>query len=947
MCLGLFLFLMLSNNNNWCSRDNNYSMIRILSKLKQGLNIIHINAQSLLKKIDEFRFLFNDSHIDVICVTETWFRKDMPDSFVKLDEYNLYRADRLGHAGGAAMYVKNTISSRVVCSSSPNDAIEYIFLSVGSGNQRILLGSVYRPNRRVDIGPLLDMVREIALPFQNILIAGDFNSNLLVESGMVDEFRALGLYSVNTTVPTHYTNTTDSLLDLFLVNSLEDCLHYDQLSSPIFSRHDIIFLTYKFSVRYDDRTIRYRDFRNIDYDQLSADMRSVPWDNIYFLTGVDDKVKFFEDNVTYLYDKHVPLKSKVVKPRQQPWFNDTIRNMLIRRDRAYRRWKRFKTVSIHDEYRSIRREVTRKIMNAKTEFYANKFAFAVTSRQKWKEVRSIGIGRSNGTIQTTVDLEELNHAFANIDVPLARNNVYMDAVPTSVSQSGEDNFCFGFQCVSQCDVLQSILDVKSNATGLDGTDPMFLKPLLPLLLPHVTHIFNHVLTTSIFPNSWKRAKIVPIPKSNSEYRPIAILPFLSKALENIIYKQINAFVLEHHLLTDRQSGFRAGRSCTTALLDIAENIRSNIDSNGLTYLVLLDHSKAFDSVNHAILSTKLGRLFNFSSSAVALVRSYLVDRSQAVCMGGSSSGFVKLDRGVPQGSVLGPLLFSLYLNDLVTVPEGCDIQIYADDVQVCFSSDVNNIVACNDHINCNLRNIYNWATNNGLMLNPCKTKCLVISRNGFDATLLPSLMMGGSVIEYVSSARNLGVIFSNDLSWNRHIDSTMGQVYGMLRTLWSIQNFIPLHIRSMIAKSYLLSRLLYCCELYSNCDSVHRGKLTVLTNDIARFVYGIRRSNRASLYVRQLYGMEFHRLLQYRCLIALHKIIYTCEPKYLFDRLRFSRSSRSNCIIPIRYNYLVSDRQFFVYAVRLWNTLPLNLRNVSHFNQFKSKLLGHFTLLQH
>lgn len=274
------------------------------------------------------------------------------------------------------------------------------------------------------------------------------------------------------------------------------------------------------------------------------------------------------------------------------------------------------------------------------------------------------------------------------------------------------------------------------------------------------------------------------------------------------------------------------------------------------------------------------------------------------------------------------------------------MHIYADDVQVCYSCCNYDLDRNIGYINDNLAGICRWASSNGLRLNPSKSKCIVISRIPVDTALLPRIVINNTDVEYVVSSKNLGVIFDNCLSWNRHIEVTIGQIYGMLRTLWSVQHFIPIHIRSIIAKSYLVSRLLYCCEIYTNCDSTHKAKLKVVTNDIARFVYGVKRHESISSFVNEFYGMSCDKLLDYRCLIALHKIIYTREPIYLYERLHFCQSARSNCIIPPRSKYLVSDRQFFVHTVRLWNALPLNLRNIQNISRFKTNLQHHFTSIQ-
>ena len=263
-------------------------------------------------------------------------------------------------------------------------------------------------------------------------------------------------------------------------------------------------------------------------------------------------------------------------------------------------------------------------------------------------------------------------------------------------------------------------DALANwAIGIDGLNPRFFEILLSKLLPYVTHVFNTILTKSTFPDEWKESKITPIPKQNNEFRPISILPFLSKVIENIMSEQINEYVRSHNILCATQSGFIKGNSCMTALTDV---------------VVLRDHSKVFDTVDHSILLKKLGKLFYFSETACRLLRSYLTGRSQIVSYNGTCSESLDVDRGDPQGSVLGPLLFCLYINDLPDTLEHCKIHMYADDVQIYNSGSLNGISACINNINSDLRKIDIWARNNGLCINPTKSKCILTDRSNRNIT---------------------------------------------------------------------------------------------------------------------------------------------------------------------------------------------------------------------
>lgn len=197
------------------------------------------------------------------------------------------------------------------------------------------------------------------------------------------------------------------------------------------------------------------------------------------------------------------------------------------------------------------------------------------------------------------------------------------------------------------------------------------------------------------------------------------------------------------------------------------------------------------------------------------------------------------------------------------------------------------------------------------MLNPKKSKCIVISRNVLDLAYFPSLFIGGAPIEFVDTAKNLGVIFNRTLTWDDHINCTVGKVYGTLRMLWATHHFIPSFTRKMLAKTLVVPMLIYGCEIYCDGDAVSKRKLNVAFNNTVRYIYGLRRYDHISGYAESLYNMPFNKLLQYRALVLLFNVIQSHQPGYLYDRLRFSISNRTNVIINPTFSCRTSERQFF------------------------------------
>lgn len=940
----------MNNTHRISSRDNVANMVRVLANQRKGIKICHINAQSLRKKIDEFRLIFENSCVDLICVSETWFDSEITDLSVSLNGYNLRRVDREDGYGGVAMYIRKGISFNIKCTSKDNcdfedinntdplNFVEYLFIEVNNESRKLLVGSVYRPNRNICTRRFIRTLETQTALYDDVIIAGDFNSNLLVDSSFSDECASLGLISPNILLPTHFTATNSTLLDLFLVSNKINILLYDQLSASCFSKHDLIFMTYNFQLVIPVERITFRDFKNINYSFLEDEFFKIDWNVFYCLTSVDDQLSFLEQALNYLFDLTVPIKTKIISNKHKPWFSPEIKDYINQRDLAYARWKRFRTTTLHEDYLAAKRRTNKMIKKAKSDFYAEKFSSAIGSKRTWQTIREVGIGKSTNQEPCLIDADTINEKFLNVPMVQADQNYYIN----NHSNNNSESF-FSFAAVDQCDVLSSLLSIKSNSIGLDGINPKFLKILLPQLLPIITFFFNKILTSSYFPSNWKIAKIVPIPKAGSDYRPIAILPFLSKVFERIMHNQITSFLDNNNLLTDRQSGFRKKHSCITALVDVTEEIREKLDDGETTFLILLDHSKAFDTVDHDILCYKLKNFFNFSSTATQLLSTYLCNRYQFVETSTQKSKALPVARGVPQGSIVGPLLFSLYSNDLPSMLTNCNVRMYADDVQLYTSCSNALIDQCIIFINQQLQRIYTWATANGLGINPKKSKCIVIQKRLSKLNIIPNIFINNQKIEIVKSAKNLGIFFNDTLTWSNHINYACGRTFSMTRTLWQTHHCTPLRIRILLAKTYLMPVLLYGCELFAKCDAASKRKLNVAFNNVIRYVYGLNRRSSVSMFSSQLYGLSLDNLLNVRVLVFLHKIVYTHKPDHLYGKLNISDISRGKRIKTFRYKSLISEWHFYIFAVSLWNSIPHSSQLLSNARKFKENIFKLFS----
>lgn len=928
-----------------------------LCRRSAGLKVCHFNAQSLFPKIDEFKDVFSSNSVDVVCISETWLQPHVTDQLISLSNFKIYRNDRNSRGGGVAIYINKSLKSRKIASSSACDTTEYIFIEILNGIDKCLLGCVYKPPdvTSLDDTAFENFVASNAANYNHIIIAGDFNFNLLQSNKPVNEFKDfLSLYSlssVNSSYPTHFTATSATLLDLFLVSNVLSVLKYDQITFSGFSNHDLIFMCYDWHPKnISAETFSFPDLNSVDMRAVFRDADSFNWRTFYTLTCVDEQLDFLNNFIVDLYVKHVPFKTRKNICKDCPWFTSRIRKLITDRDMAYKRWKRYRLLDSWLLYKKLRNCVNYEIRKSKSRFFKTKLDTRLPMKKLWSNLKQIGVGRAVAEI-SDVDCNALNQHFSttsyshsNHDI---QNAIFYNTGTCPIANNSGFTLCqdFSFRSVSELDVFNAISAIKSNASGLDGLNTRFIKMIAPKIVVSLAKIFNNIIMRSTFPIIWKVAKVIPVPKKVCpgpyDYRPIAILPFLSKVFEKLLSQQITEFLECHKLLANLQSGFRKFRSCTSALLKVSDDIRQEIDSNRHTILVLLDFSKAFDSVDHTLLLRKLEIYFNFSTSAIALIKSYLFNRRQLVSCNGKSSSLLPNTTGVPQGSILGPLLFSMFINDLPLVLKHCSYHLYADDLQIYASNVKDSLNLTVQQINNDLESIRQWSCANRLLLNAKKSLSIVFSRKDPDLDL-DCIYLNGSVLPYNNTVRNLGVIFDKKLSWKFHVDNVVSKVYGALRKLSLSAHYTPLKTRLMLVKSLIMPVCLYGCEIYSGVDALSFRKLEVAFNCCIRYVFNMKRFDHISEFKNSILGCSLKSYLDYRSLIFLHNIICSKKPEYLYEKINFCRSKRTHSLIPTRATCYLSTRQFFVSTVSKWNELPLSVRRQSDSKGFRKVLFRYF-----
>ena len=534
----------------------------------------------------------------------------------------------------------------------------------------------------------------------------------------------------------------------------------------------------------------------------------------------------------------IRVKYKKYKHKLTPWITYGLLNSIKYRDKLYVKLIKTSLTSpkyalIENEYKDFCSVLQNSLRKAKSSYYHKQFQNNVSDIKKtWSKINEILCKKSkkvempdyfldgNKVLTENIDIANcFNNFFANIGPTLANSikgpmgQSYKDYLKTKIESS------FSFNTVDNSYVLKLINKLKPKTSfGYDGLSSIMLKDIALSVCPIITCIINQSLCTGIFPESLKIAKIIPIYKKDNQhitdnYRPVSLLPIISKIFEKVVFLQIYDYFTQNDLLYKSQYGFRKLHSTELAALEFTDKIVSSLEQGKLPLAIFLDLSKAFDTIDHEILLNKLS-FYGINGKALDWFRSYLQKRKQYVQYGECISSMSYIKTGVPQGSILGPLLFIIYMNDIAAVSKKFHFTLYADDTSLLeplctFAVDSNEDYALiSQNINDELKLITDWLSLNKLSLNAKKTKMMVFhhKQKVFDHNSL-KLYINTKKIECVKEFNFLGIMLDENLNWKSHINKVSSKIAGVAGTLSRLKRFLPMNILKTIYNALIQPHL--------------------------------------------------------------------------------------------------------------------------------------------
>ncbi len=938
----------------------------------------HLNVRSATSitsthdKPTLIRELISDQHLDILTLSETWLTKDsLPSVLNSLTPpgFSLLHIPRPSHklGGGVAVIYRSFLKATITPHLS-SQSFESICIKFSISQSSFLLFTIYRsPSSSFSLfqSEFTSLLEDIVPCPSEIIFTGDFNFHVDIPTVPNSSTFLTLLETFNLTQHIHFpTHDLGHTLDLLITRSNSKAIsNIFDIMPAISDHHAIIFnLNVPNHSRPSRITKLIRPINSINLTAFSNDILSSDLHHT-IPTSLSVYVELFTTTLSALLNKHAPCKTITVPNNPpKPFITPEIKKEKTFRSKLETIWRKFKTPSNRAAYKSQSRKVSKLITEARRLYFKNFISQNQFNPKKlWSGLDTL-LSRKPPSVLPTFSCPRLMAStFSTFFIQkIAKiTSIFTPNIsPTSVLPDIPLPYVppqLHLFSPATMDEITIAISSSSNATcSLDPIPTELLKSCLPALILPITNIVNLSLSEGIFPDQFKNAIVTPLYKKHSlpqedlsSYRPISNLNFISKIIERVIHSRLTNHFLNFPALSPFQSAYRPFHSTETALLRIQNDLLLAIDKKQVSALVLLDLSAAFDTIDHCILLNRLSTLFGISGLALQLLSSYLQNRTQSVLIGSHCSDSSPLSTGIPQGSVLGPLLFSLYTTPLsyLLSNSGVQFHFYADDTQIYLSFPSTSSASSLALISSTLELVHSWFTTNRLCLNPTKTEYLIIgSPSQRSKTTSTDIAISGNIISPTSSAKNLGIIFESDLTFHKHISSICQSSFYHIRHLRQIRSSIDTSSAIILANALVTTKLDYCNSLYYGLPNSSIHRLQLVQNSLARVILpSIKRHHHITPALQKLHWLPVNLRIKYKIASLTFKTLHYKLPSYLHQLLlpvpsSGRRSYTNNLLTVKRVTSSYGQRSFSSAAPTIWNSLPTALRLSSSYSVFRSSL---------
>ena len=964
-----------NSSSDTSSNVTYYNPLKILKKIKLGninrLVIGQININSLRNKFESLSMLIK-GNFNILVVNETKIDGSFPAQQFAIDGYALpYRIDGTSSSGGTIIYVREDIPCRKLTTHTPRNNLEGIILEINLRKTKWLLFGGYNNNKLhiktflQSLGPILDYYMP---KFDNFLLLGDFNS----QYNETDMAEFCAIYNLKNLImgPTCFKNPLNpSSIDLILTNRNLSFQHSQTIETGLSDYHSMVVTVLKsFFQKQSPVTIKYRDYKNMNKDDFSKDLQ----EKLNCIDNNNLTYDNFESVFLEVLNNHIPMKEKFVRANNAPFMTKALSKAIMTRSRLRNNYLKNPSNINKSKYNRQRNFSVNLLRRVKKEYYNNlNPKFITNNKLFWKTItplfsdktnvdRKITLINGEEIISTDYEIAEtMNSFFSNIVSNLDINRVETDIFCTSVGFANISNIInkfkdhpsilkindniqirekFSFSSQNSTDISTIINELNENkpTTFLNIPVKMIVETS-NICSPFISKIYNDSILNSKFPQSLKMADITPVFKKDERtkvenYRPISILPPVSKIFERIMVNQISVYIEKY--LSSYLCGFRKGYNTQHCLIIMLEKWRKALDNHHVAGALLTDLSKAFDCLNHELLIAKLNA-YGFDKPSLSFIYNYLSHRKQRTKVKTALSSWSDIISGIPQGSIIGPLLFNIYLNDIFLFVDENSLTNYADD-----NTPYTTAAKVETVIN-NLENetaiLITWFKDNFFKMNADKCHLLVTNH---DEDV--SANIDGEIIKGNRSVKLLGINIDNNLNFNEHVSIICNKVSLKLHALTRISHFLSTEKLRMIMKAFIESQFSYCTLIWMFHSRTLSNRINRLHERALRLVYKDHTSTFDDLLDKDKSFTIHHRNLQ-TLATEIFKIKNDISPSFMKSifpdsinpyKLRSNPEFKTSNI----HSVLHGTETISFRGPKIWALVPPDIKNSKNLLEFKSKI---------
>ena len=964
-----------------CTEDqlpDDWDLIR-RGKGKDEEIFLHFNARSILGKEDDLENIANNIKPAAIFITESWMDDSCPKGSAVPENYKIIRKDRSveyknkygkTNGGGVAVLIRKGVEIKVE-TKLQHDLNEILWCTLRIKTAKYMIGVVYRAsytellksdkNGNIEMEELLQKTLH-----NNLILIGDFNCDMKKTDitqdsktlfNLAEEYKLKQLISK----PTRFSETSATIIDHIWVRE-EDSLVRKAGTCEGLSDHCGIYCYIKAKVNIEEEEITCRSYKSFNIDSYNEDVKIFVEESNYkeSMERKDLNAAFnsWLAAVQKAANKHAPVKTFKNKEKQIniPWYTIELQEIARTKNMYLNLYRLYKRSEDKEKYKAAKNMQTHLKKKCRREYYKKRInEYVGDPRKMWNILKDV----TNHNYHEDITPDIVNEDTAN------RFNKYFSTVGIEVQRRLNINFSplklnskgiFHFYPETAVKIKQLIQRIKPNvATGIDELPAKLIKAATPVITEDIKNMVNLSYETKIFPDQLKIATVKALHKKGdnndpSQYRPVSILTIISKIFERSAVDQLVTHYNSHNLLNPRQHAYRKYHSTTTILFELIESIKKHIDHGNYVAIASLDLSKAFDSLAHNLILRKLDEM-GLNETATTWVKSYLTNRKQMVKFGRLKSKMEHIESGVPQGSILGPLLFITCTNDMLEKLDEYEIFTYADDMQIVIKGKI--VKELGRKLEAAIKKANDYYNSNSLLCNPTKTEVMLIGTKMrlSSADELQVEVTNGEETKILigeKCLKLLGVYIDQSLDWNRHITHVKQKAISSIRNLNRINHVIPMKQRRVLYTSLVTPHFAYADIIWNNCGSSNCNRIQQAQNYAAKSMLGLSKSTSSTQALKKLEMIPLAAKRRINLAVHVKKALDQKAPEniqqlYLQQQsLKENRASERKDLNYPKHKLQQYQEGSFYSSIKSWNAVPPCIKNINT-TTFKKNLQTYMT----